>query len=254
MITRLKREKDGILRDNKILRTVDTVHSGETIVINLPSEDNYIEPVKGDIDIIFEDRYLLAVNKPPSTPVHPTKIHQLDTLANYLSYRMLETGEKFTFRVLNRLDKDTSGIVIIAKDKYTAFALNKNIDKVYYAVCEGKLEGRGTIDTPIRLSDNSKIVRTVSLYGKPAITHYESLKTNGAHTLLRITLDTGRTHQIRCHMASVGHPLAGDDLYGGSLDLIRRQALHCAEAAFIHPVTNKKIYLKTPLPTDMQIV
>lgn len=251
IITLLKREKDGILRDNKIIRTVDTINSGDTIILNLPEDKNEIAPIKGDLKVLYEDDYIIAIDKPAGMPVHPTKVHQLDTLANILKHIQNERGESYTFRAVNRLDKDTSGIVLIAKDKYTATALQNGVDKTYLAVCEGVITKSGSIDKPIGLKDGHTVEREVRADGKPAVTHYTPVKNNGVHSLLKITLGTGRTHQIRCHMANIGHPLAGDDMYGGSLDYIKRQALHCDSVSFIHPITKNSIDINSELPKDI---
>lgn len=252
MITRLKREKNGIIRDNKILRTIDTVFRGDKIILNLPEDKNSIVPVKGDLTVLYEDEYIIAVDKPPNMPVHPTKIHQLDTLANHLVYMQKEKGESYTFRAINRLDKDTSGVVVIAKDRYTASFLFGNLDKTYVAVCEGIITGSGTIDKGIKLLDGHTIQRTTADDGARSVTHYKAIKNINNHTLLEIKLETGHTHQIRCHFSSIGHPLAGDDMYGGSTKLIKRQALHCNEVIFTHPITKEIMKIKSPLPYDIQ--
>lgn len=252
MITQLKREKDGILRDNKNIKTIDTVNTGDVIVLNLPEEENNIVPVKGDLNILFEDEYIIVFDKPCGVPVHPTKVHQRDTLANFLSYHQKELNENYRFRAINRLDKDTSGIVIAAKNKFTAYNLFNTADKTYFAVCEGVIKNSGTIDKPIRLLEGHTIERTCAPDGKKSVTHYTPLVNTDKHTLLRIKLETGHTHQIRVHFSSIGHPLAGDDMYGGSLKYINRQALHCGEVFFIHPISKKKIYIKSKLPNDIK--
>jgi 23S rRNA pseudouridine1911/1915/1917 synthase len=254
MITRLKREKDGILRNNELLRTIDTVYKGDKVVLNLPEDKNSITPVKGNLNILFEDEYIVVIDKPSNMPVHPTKIHQLDTLANFLVYIQQEKGESYTFRAINRLDKDTSGIVVVAKDRYTASFLFGSLSKTYLAVCEGIITGKGTIDKPIKLLEGHTIQRTTGEGGVRSITHYEAIENDGEHTLLKINLETGHTHQIRCHFSSIGHPLAGDDMYGGSLDKISRQALHCANVTFVHPITKKSITINSPLPDDIQAI
>ena len=136
IITRLKREKDGILMDGKILRTIDCVQSGKTVSIAIPDEKCEIEPTKGTLDIRYEDEHFLVVNKPHSMPVHPVKQHQSDTLANIVSYYCSQNGKPFVFRAINRLDKDTSGLVLIAKNRFTANAVKNKTHKVYYALCE----------------------------------------------------------------------------------------------------------------------
>ncbi len=252
IITRLKREKDGILMDGKLLRTVDLVKSAAIVEINLPDEESSIVPIKGELDIVFEDSHLLIVNKPPSMPVHPVKQHQEDTLANIVSYYAQNKGENYIFRAVNRLDKDTSGLVIIAKDRYCANSFKSGVHKIYYALCHGKVETSGTIKAPIGLKEDSKMVRYVLEEGTPAITHYKVCFSCEDYSLLELWLETGKTHQIRCHMSSLGHPLLGDDLYGGTLEKIQRQALHCGEITFTHPVTREIITVKADLPEDMK--
>ncbi len=252
MITRLKREKDGILRNGKILRSVDPVHAGEQIEITLPREDSsFIMPTEGELDIIFEDAHLLVLNKPPFMPVHPVKQHQTDTLANRVAYYMAERGESYVFRAVNRLDRDTSGLVLIAKDGFCANALKNAVYKEYLAVVHGEVKDGGTVSAPIALRGDSKMVRCVADHGAPAVTHYTVLACGKEYSLLRLVLETGRTHQIRCHMSHMGHPLLGDDLYGGSREAMSRQALHCALMRFVHPVTGETLELEAPLPEDI---
>ncbi|MEE1017511.1 MAG: RluA family pseudouridine synthase [Ruminococcus sp.] len=253
LITRLKNTPDGILMDGKLLRAVDFVKAGAVITVNLPDEQSeYIEPVEGKLEILYEDSFILAVNKPPFMPVHPVKQHQTDTLANIIVYYARQRGESYVFRAHNRLDRDTSGIVLIAKDKFTINKLKNGVKKTYTALVHGKIENGGTIAKPIGLLDDSKMVRHVLSEGTPAITHYAPLAFNEQATLLNLQLETGKTHQIRCHMSSMGHPLVGDDLYGGKRDFINRQALHCGTVEFTHPVTSEIITVTAPLPNDIE--
>ena len=253
LITRLKNTPDGILMDGKLLRAVDFVKAGAVITVNLPGEQSeYIEPLEGKLDILYEDSFILAVNKPPFMPVHPVKQHQTDTLANIVVYYAEKRGESYVFRAHNRLDRDTSGIVLIAKDKFTINKLKNGVKKTYTALVHGKIENGGTIAKPIGLLDDSKMVRHVLSEGTPAITHYAPIAFNEQATLLKLQLETGKTHQIRCHMSSMGHPLAGDDLYGGKRDFINRQALHCGTVEFTHPVTSEIITVTAPLPNDIE--
>ena len=253
MITRLKREKDGILMNRKILRTIDPVTAEAAIVVSLPEEESsFIEPREGELDIVFEDSHLLVVNKPPYMPVHPAKQHQTDTLANIAVWYAAQKGESYVFRTHNRLDRNTSGLVLIAKDKYSVNLLKNKVRKTYLALVHGQPKEEGTVDAPIGLRDDSKIVRCVRPDGSPSVTHYKMLCRAEDHSLVSLWLETGRTHQIRCHMSFIGHPLLGDDLYGGSLELIPRQALHCASLRFTHPVTGEELDLKAPLPQDMR--
>ena len=239
MITLLKREKEGILMNGKILRTVDPVTAGAQVIINLPEEESsFIEPVEGEPEVVYEDNYLLVVNKPPYMPVHPVKQHQTDTLANIVAFYSQNRGESYVFRALNRLDRNTSGLVMICKDKFTVFKLKHLVEKTYFALVHGEMSGSGTVSAPIGLLEGSKIVRRVIDSGAPAVTHYEVLYSNKEYSFVRLILETGKTHQIRCHMAHLGHPLLGDDLYGGKAELISRQALHCGGNGRDHRIEN----------------
>ena len=249
-MTVLKKSGMGITRCGDLLKAHDVLYAGDRIEIRLPEEQSEIEPVDGMPPILFEDDRLLAVDKPAFMPVHPVKDHQLDTLANRVSAYQQSRGESYTFRALNRLDKDTSGCVIIAKDRIAYTLTQPTVKKRYFAVCEGIIGESGIIDSPIALEDNSKIKRCVRADGARAVTHYKPIQNGNGHTLCELWLETGRTHQIRCHMSSIGHPLAGDDMYGGSLSFIERQALHCESVSFIHPVTKEAIELHTDIPED----
>jgi 23S rRNA pseudouridine1911/1915/1917 synthase len=251
MITKLVRTDMGITCNNKLLRTIDYVKAGDVVKLKLPKDSNSIEPIKGNLNVIYEDAHILIVDKPSFMPVHPTKNHQQDTLANIVRYYSLKRGEDFTFRAINRIDRDTSGLVVIAKDRYTASNL-KSLYKEYTAICQGNIVKDGTVNKKIKLRDNSKMVREVSEDGLKAITHYKILANKNNFTEILCTLETGRTHQIRCHLSYLGYPLAGDELYGGSRQYINRQALHCSRVKFTHPITNKNIDIKIPLPNDME--
>lgn len=246
LLTRLKRTENGITRNGKLLRSIDTVNAGDVIMLKFPDEEISVEPTEGILDILFENKNVLAVNKPPFMPVHPVHDHILDTLANIVAYHQLQNGENYTFRAVNRLDRNTSGIVIIAKDRLTASILPKTVKKKYTAICEGELYGSGTIDAPLALKDGHTICREVRNDGVSAITHWRSVAVRGGHTMLELVLETGRTHQIRAHMAHIGHPLAGDDMYGGHLDIFDRQCLHCSQAEFDDPYSSKQIIIDCP--------
>lgn len=249
-MTLLKQNENGLTRGGVLLRSNEIIRAGDVLTLRLPDDVNEISPVKGELDILYEDDYLLIVNKPPYMPVHPTKVHQLDTLANIVSDYMIGKGERYAFRALNRLDKDTSGVVMIAKDRLTYAIVLPTIRKTYIAVCEGLLDDEGTIDAPIALADDSRIRRCVRADGQRAVTHYTPIDRGAGHTLLQLSLETGRTHQIRCHLSSIGHPLAGDDLYGGSRAFINRQALHCQSVCLTHPFTKEEMFIDTPVPPE----
>lgn len=246
LLTRLKRTENGITRNGKLLRSIDTVNAGDIITLKFPDEEVSVEPTEGKLDILFENKNILAVNKPPFMPVHPVHDHVFDTLANVVAYYQIQNGESYTFRAVNRLDKNTSGIVIIAKDRLTASILPKTVQKTYTAICEGELYGSGTIDAPIALKEGHTICREVCENGVHAVTHWSSVAVRGNHTILELILETGRTHQIRTHMSYIGHPLAGDDMYGGHLDIFDRQCLHCSRAEFDDPYSDKRIVIECP--------
>lgn len=250
-MTLLKYGDGGIYRNGVLLKAHDIVRQGDTVALCLPTETNEITPVALPLNILYEDDTLLIVNKPRGMPVHPTKVHQLDTLANAAAFYQQSRGEHYVFRALNRLDKDTSGCVLIAKDPIAYALVKDTIRKTYLAVCEGLIEESGVINLPIGLAEGSKIKRTVRSDGAPAITHYSPVAHGDSHTLLQLWLETGRTHQIRCHLSAVGHPLAGDDLYGGSRRFLDRQALHCRAIRFTHPITKQTIELHTATPPDI---
>lgn len=253
-LAKLKRIEGAILLNGQKAKAVDLVKLGDKISISVPSGvSEGVTPVELPIDVVFEDEYLVVLNKPPFMPVHPTKVHQQDTLANALSYYAGSKGESYAFHAVNRLDRNTSGLVIVAKDRHTASIMSQNeITKHYTAFVMGEIVGNGTVDAPIELSQNSKIVRTVSPSGKPSVTHYESVSVKEGFSVIKLILETGRTHQIRCHMSHIGYPLLGDDLYGGSMDRINRHALHCGYISFTHPINGENITINADMPDDMK--
>lgn len=253
LITALKLVPLGISRNGELLRVIDTVFENDIIQIKLPEDNNEIEPVDIPLDICYEDDHIMVLNKPPYMPVHPTHGHIDDTLANGVAFYLNNKNESFSFRAINRIDRDTTGLVLVAKHSYAASNLVKNVQKKYVAVCEGEILTSGTIDTKISLLPGHTIQRTAGTSdGVTAITHYNPILIKNGHTLVEFNLETGRTHQIRVHMSHISHPLAGDDMYGGSLEYIKRQALHCKTITFLHPVTHKEITVTTDLPEDMQ--
>lgn len=247
LLAKLKRTENGIILNGRLLRSIDILHVGDRVELNFPSDVNNIVPVDLPVEIVYEDNDIIIFNKPPFMLVHPVHEHRFDTLANAAAFHSQSKGESYAFRAVNRLDKDTSGLVLTAKTGYAHTFLAKNTQKVYMALCEGKTEKNGTIDAPIRLKSGHTIQRETGEGGLRAVTHYKALKYKYDHTLLEIKLETGRTHQIRTHFASIGHPLAGDDMYGGSLEYFSRQCLHCANIELIHPITREKlIFFKEP--------
>ncbi len=244
LLAKLKRIENGITANGKHIRSIDILHCGDRVELKMPDDKNYIVPVNIQLDVVYEDSQLIVVNKPPFMPVHPVREHQLDTLANAVTYYSKNKGESYTFRAVNRLDKDTSGLVLIAKNIYSTTFLSKTVDKVYNALCEGELYESGTIDAPLKIKEGHTIQRETGDIGIRAVTHWKSIVSAKNHTYLEIRLETGRTHQIRAHFASIGHPLAGDDMYGGSRKYFQRQCLHCSTLEFTHPLTKERITVK----------
>lgn len=221
-------------------------------------EDNSnIVPTEMPLNIIYEDKAYIVVNKPAGIPVHPSMDHYADSLSNGIAFYFNQIGLKKKIRPVNRLDKDTSGIVIFAKNEYTQECLvrqmkSKEFIKKYIAVVTGSLDNfEGTINAPIARKEGSIIERCVSETGDIAITHYKVLKRKTDFDIVECILETGRTHQIRVHFAYLGHSLLSDTLYGTSSSLINRQALHAYEVEFTHPLSKKKVKYITTVPEDL---
>ena len=266
LTAKLKRIPGGITRNGSPIRTVDTVLAGD--VISLKAEDERLTEPNGRlyVPVVYEDGDVIVFNKPAGMPVHPSAGHRGDTLGNFFA----SLYPNITFRPINRLDKDTSGLCAAAKNPYSASVLNRSgiISKVYYAVTEGTpvphevcntmikwYEDNGicVIDAPIGRAEASVIRREIRGDGRRAVTRYTILKENDRLCLVRVVLETGRTHQIRVHFSSVGHPLAGDDFYGGSLEVCREQALHCGEMRFARPSDGKTVELFCDIREDMRL-
>lgn len=251
LLVKLKRQTDGLLLHGVRVRSVDVLHSGDEICITMTDDEKQAEPKCLPIKNVYEDEDVLIIDKPFHMPMYPTKGHDCDSLANAIAAYYQERQLKTAFRPIYRLDKDTSGLIVIAKNSYVAARLANSIKKVYIAVCEGFLSGEGTVDSPIQLLHGHTIQREAGKGGEKAVTHWQAVESSGSHTFLKLHLETGRTHQIRVHMSHIGHPLAGDDMYGGSLNDIERQALHCMKVSFMHPVTNQPIEVQSSLPEDI---
>lgn len=245
VIISLKRS-GGLTRGGAVLRTIDEVHAGEEIILRLEDESGCVAAnPRLSAEIMYEDEDVVVYNKPPFMPVHPSQRHHDDTLANLFAAQF----PGLPFRPINRLDRNTSGLCVCAKNQLAAAALAGSLEKVYFAVTDGAPPG-DTINAPIGRLGTSVIERCVTPQGKPAVTHFRKIA-GERRSLLRITLETGRTHQIRVHMAYVGYPLCGDDMYGGDCSGISRQALHCGEVSFSQPISGEHITVTAPLPEDM---
>ena len=255
LITKLKHDPEGIMLNGVHTRTVDLMKKGDVLSITLPvdkeEQTSAVEPLPYPLKVFYEDDDLLIVDKPAGLPLHPSHNHQGDTLANAVAYHLAQQGKSSIFRSIGRLDRGTSGIVVCGLNRFVTGILNGKIYKEYMAVCDGIYEGEGTIDRPIYRPDPIKTYRTVDERGEFALTEWKALSHHDGKTLLRIHLQTGRTHQIRVHFSSLGTPLVGDTMYGTPRDDISRQALHCCYCKFTHPVTKEVIEIESPLPEDI---
>lgn len=253
---------DGIAVNGESVTVRRILHAGDTVSLKI--EDTYEDCDKSlfaadiPLDILYEDEHIMAINKPPYMPTHLSHGHRLDTLANALKAEFDRREVPFVVRAVNRLDTDTSGIVIVAKNRYAAdrFAkTNPNIhyEKIYTAFCKGEVPQSGEIKSYIRRVEESIITRAAYESGKEsefAHTRFETLSRVGDISVVRCEPITGRTHQLRVHLASIGHPIVGDDMYGGGFEM-PRQALHAGIMRFCHPFTGEKLEIVAPLPADM---
>ena len=259
LLTKLIKNKK-ILLNNLITDTRSNIKKNDviTILFDYDEDNSNIIPKKMDLDIIYEDDFLLVINKPAGITVHPSISHYEDSLSSGIKFYFDQINLKKKIRPVNRLDKDTSGIVIFAKNEYIQEQLIHqmqigNFKKEYIALVDGILnQTSGTINMPIARKENSIIERCISKDGKKSITKFEVLKTYDNYSLIKCYLLTGRTHQIRIHLKSINHPILGDYLYGTTSKLIKRQALHCIKIYFTHPIYKTNIILISKIPTDIK--
>ena len=252
LLAKLKHIPLGISREGQQIRAIDRLHMGDVVALTLPEDKICLKSSGEELRIIYEDEDVLVIDKNSGMPVHPSPGHDCDTVLNAFATYCEMKGTPMSFRPAYRLDKDTTGVLVIAKNGYTAARLSQAIQKEYFAVCGGYLEGEGEIRFPIRHREGFGIQRECGEGGVSAITHWKVLGHGDECTMLSLWLETGRTHQIRVHLAGIGHPLLGDDMYGGRTDRIQRQALHCGKVSFFCPAAGKKLYLESPLPEDMK--
>ncbi len=260
VVRRIKWLSDGILVDGRRVNTRYVPQLGEVLSVRLsdPERRSGIAPSSGPLDIVYEDPDLLVLNKASGVAVHPGPGHYNDTIGNFLLYYYDSKGEEGDFHPVHRLDRGTSGLMVVARHPHAQEVLKRQLHtsdfrRTYLAVCEGTLEPAfGMVDAPLGPKEGSLVEQCVRPDGKSARTRYETIQKAGNYSLLRLELDTGRTHQIRVHLAWLGHPLVGDFLYGKEcLEVIRRPALHSAELSFRHPITGERLSFSQPLPEDM---
>ena len=254
ILTDLKKYPDGILINGIHANVTQTVHTDDVLTLNIydtPSPN--IVPVDIPLDILYENEDILVVNKPRNMPTHPSQNHHDDTLANGVMYYYRNSD--FTFRVITRLDRDTSGAVLIAKNRLSASILSdqmqeQKIHKEYVALCHGTpMEPQGIIDAPIAREEGSTIRRLVAPKGKTAITQYEVMFSKGDLSMIKLNPQTGRTHQLRVHLAHIGHSIYGDDMYGSPIRGSTR--LHCRALSFVNPADGESITIEAPIPSDI---
>lgn len=270
-IIRLKSDVENVLLNdepgfiNRILKKDDRL----TLCVKELESSKKIPPVDLPLYIIYEDEDILIVNKPANMPIHPSMNNYENTLGNAVAHYYMKKGEPFLYRCINRLDRDTTGLTILAKHYLSCGILydemeSREIKRTYYAIVENRtvfdapyahrLLQTGTIDLPLGRRPDSAIERMVDIKnGDKAITHYRVLATNDGLSLLELQLDTGRTHQIRVHMQAIGHPLIGDFLYNPKDTHMKRQALHAGKLSFRHPITKEILSFTAPVPQDMQV-
>lgn len=259
-IKKLTREPGYLLINGKHVTVRYIVQSGDLLQIHLPAEkrSDSVQAERLPLAIVYEDDWLLVLNKRAGMPSIPSQIHPSGTVANGLLAYYDEQNLPYTIHIVTRLDKDTSGLMLIAKHQYSHSLLSRmqtarEINRYYEAIVEGNVVAdKQTISKPIGRKPSSIIEREVARDGKEAITHFQVIERFEQYTYLSIRLETGRTHQIRVHLSNEGYPLLGDSLYGGNTDQLKRQALHCAKLQFKHPITNELLTFHASIPDEWE--
>ena len=258
----LKKTDRNAVIDGEWVYLRRVLKAGEKLTITIEEQaSSDIPPVNLPFEIVYEDEDILVINKPANMPIHPSLGNYENTLANAVAYYFQQKGEGFVFRCVNRLDRDTSGLTILAKHYLSAAILHtqvtdREIHREYIAIVQGEdIDDEGTVDLPIGRAEESVIERKVDFEnGQRAVTHYKVLARKNGLAKIWLKLETGRTHQIRVHMKAIGHPLIGDWLYNPENDIMDRQALHSYRLSFVHPVTKEKLDFISDIPEDMEKV
>lgn len=256
VIIHLKKTENGILLNGEWAYVGQSLKEGDHLEIHIIEEESSEQIVSSELplDIVYEDEDLLIINKPADMPIHPSINNYDNTLANALMWYYQQKGETFVYRCINRLDRDTTGLLIVAKNMLSGGILSdmskkREIHREYLAIAEGEVPQEGVIDAPIARKEESVIERCVDFErGDRAVTHYWRLDYRNGYSLVRLKLETGRTHQIRVHMKYLGHPLTGDYLYNPDYRILNHQALHSWKLAFRHPVTGAQMQFKADPP------
>ena len=246
-ISRLKQIEGGMTVNGSPLRSVDTVRPGDVIRLHMVDSPNIVPNPALLVPVAFEDADVRFFDKPAGMPIHPSHGHRMDTLGN--AFAAMFPDE--TFRPVNRLDANTSGLTAAARHAIAAAQIPPRIRKTYLAAVTGSPPDAGTVDAPLGRTEESIIVRCIRPDGQRAVTHFRTLSRGAKYSLVELHLETGRTHQIRVHMASLGCPLAGDTLYGGDLSDISRHALHCCAAEYTDTL-GQTHHILSALPEDMR--
>ena len=262
ILTHLKRTDQGICIDGLPVFTSHALKPGERLTVRIVEEESspHITPVNLPFSISYEDEDILVINKPAGMPVHPSQGNYENTLANGVAWYFQQQDTPYVFRCINRIDRETSGLLILAKHMLSGAVLSKSmkehrISRTYLALVQGcPSQELGTIDVPIGRCPHSILERRTDPAGESAVTHYRVLASSGGASLVKLKLDTGRTHQIRVHMKHIGHPLLGDFLYNPGNRDCPRQALHSYSLAFPHPVSGEAMFFQCPLPKDLEHV
>ena len=253
LVRSLKTFEDGILLNGTRIRTIDRLHTGDCLSITICDAPQTFEPCEIPVEILYEDSDVIVYNKPAAMACHPVRGLRQGTLANVFARDCAANGESCACRLVGRLDRDTSGAVVIAKNARAAAVLTGHVEKQYIALVTGMPNPKhGVIDAPIGQPDRKNPRRMIVANGKPAVTEYETQIRCEGYSVVHCVLRTGRTHQIRVHMAWMGHPLLGDRLYGGNTEHMKRAALHAFRVTLIQPFTGEEIRIQAAFPDDMQ--
>ncbi len=261
LLRQLKETENGLLRNGQPTFMTIALKNGDRIRVRLLEKaegSEAIMPAPLPFEIVYEDEDLLVINKPADMPIHPSFQNHGNTLADALTWHYQQQGKEFVYRCINRLDRDTTGLLIVARHQLSASILSdmvrkREIHREYLAIVDGIPPEKGTISAPIGRKEGSAILREVNFEtGEPAQTHFTRLETRNGLSLVSLKLETGRTHQIRVHMGYIGCPLIGDYLYYPDYTRIGRQALHSYRLSFLHPITGKALSFTAPLPEDME--